>query len=291
MPVLALLLVLSSSIVHASWNLLLKRSGGQALFVCGIIVSQVALLAPLGGALYWLNPFPPIGWAFIIASGLVHLGYFVLLGRGYSSGDLSLVYPIARGSGSMLVPVLAVTFLQEQVAGLAVAGMAAILTGIFTLSWWGRLGEILRRPGALLRNPALGYALATGGCIAAYSIIDKSGVGYVQPFLYMYLTNAVTAAGLLPYMLLTRGRAAVLDDWRAHPLAIAGAGMLVYVAYCLVLTAFSIARVSYVAPAREIGIVAAALLGVVFLKETMGPGRIAGSALIVAGLTLIALAP
>jgi uncharacterized membrane protein len=135
------------------------------------------------------------------------------------------------------------------------------------------------------------YAVVTGLTIAAYSIVDKEGVGHVQPLLYMYFLSIGTAVALTPYILAHKGLEAVKPEWRANAVPITVAGLLTFAAYGLVLTAFTLSRVSYVAPAREIGIVIGVMMGIFLLKEPFGGGRLLGSGFIVAGLVLIALSP
>jgi len=291
MSLLALILVLAGSLAHAGWNLLLKRSDNKEVFVWALLVAGSLLLAPLGAVLIWLYPITAPGYWLILATIVVHIYYFVLLGRGYARGDLSLVYPIARGIGPMLVPVLAVLTLGEQIAWPAVLGIVFIIIGIYVVSWWGRFREILTAPLSFLRDGGIRYALLTGLTITVYTLVDKRGVQHVQPILYMYLLTLGVAAGLTPYILRNHGWAPVLQEWRAHAWPIVLAGLLVFAAYGLALTAFSLSRVSYVAPAREVSIVVGVLAGVLILKEPFGRGRLVGSAMIVLGLILIALSP
>ena len=291
MTSLALGLVLVSSLAHSSWNFLLKRSGDKEVFVWGLMVASSALLLPVGAVLAWLNPIDPVGWWFVAATIVLKTIYFGLLGRGYAEGDLSLVYPVARGMGPMLVPVLAVVFLDETIATPAIVGIVGIVAGIYTVSWWGSFRRLARQPLDLLRNPGTRYAVLTGITIAVYSIIDKQGVGHVQPFLYMYLLTLGSAVGLSPYVLVRRRLGAITQELRTNAGAIVLGGILTFLAYGLVLTAFSLSPVSYVAPAREVGIVITVLIGALALKEPFGGGRLLGSGMIVAGLLLIALSP
>ncbi len=295
MTAASLILVLLSALAHSTWNLLLKRSSDKEVFVWWLLVSGSVLLAPLGGILLWQNPIGPTGWWLVLTTIVVHIFYFVLLGRGYTQGDLSLVYPIARGGGTMLIPVLAVIILGERIEPLAIVGVVAIVLGIYTLSWWGNFRQLINQPLALFKNPGTRYAILTGLTISCYSLVDKTGVAHVQPFLYMYLMTLGTAMGLTPYVL---GKQGVRKGWKAaklefklNYLQIVVAGLLTYLAYGLVLTAFSWSRVSYVAPAREVGIVFGVLMGVFILKEPFGRGRLIGSGVIVLGLALIALSP
>ena len=291
MGVLAVTLVLLSAVSHAAWNLLLKRARNQEVFVWALLLVGSILLLPLGIVLLWKYPTTPTGLLFVAASSITHVFYFILLGRGYSKDDLSLVYPVARGTGSMLIPILAVLTLGERVSSQAVIGIAMIVVGIFLVSWWGRFGAILSNPAFLLRDGGIRYAALTGVTIAIYGLIDKQGVEHTQPFLYMYLLTVGSAIGSAPYILLTHGRRALREEWENNPRAMVAAGLLVFLAYGLVLTAFSLSQVSYVAPAREVGVVVGVLMGVFFLKEQFGRGRVLGSSVIVLGLALIATAP
>ena len=288
---LSLGLILVSALAHSTWNLLLKRSGNQEIFVWWLLVAASVLMAPLGAVLLWFNPVDQPGWWLVLATVVMHSLYFLLLGRGYAQGDLSLVYPIARGIGPMLVPVLAVVILGETMAPPAIAGVVAIIAGIYIVSWWGSFRRLVRRPLAFLTNSATRYAILTGLTIAVYALIDKRGVSHVQPFLYMYLMTLGSAAALAPYVLRKQGWTAVRREGRVNLLPITVAGLLTFLAYGLVLTAFSLSRVSYVAPAREIGIVIGVLMGVFILKEPFGGGRLLGSGFIVLGLGLIAFSP
>ena len=291
MTAVSLILVLLAAVAHASWNLLLKRATDPEVFAWCLLVVATVLMAPLGVALLFFNSVDVTGLWFILATIALHVLYFNLLARGYAQGDLSLVYPVARGMGPMLVPGLAVVFLNETIEPLAIGGIAAIIGGIYTISWWGNFHQVLRSPLLFLRSAGMRYAVLTGLTIAAYSIVDKEGVGHVQPLLYMYFLSIGTAAMLAPYVLLHKGIESVRIEWRANAVPITIAGVLTFAAYGLVLTAFSISRVSYVAPAREMGIVIGVMLGVLLLKEPFGRGRLLGSGFIVAGLALIALSP
>ena len=291
MTAVSLILVLLAAVAHASWNLLLKRADDPEVFAWCLLVVATVLLAPLGVVLLFYNSVDVTGLWFILATIVLHVLYFNLLARGYVQGDLSLVYPVARGMGPMLVPVLAVVFLNEKIEPLAIVGIAAIIGGIYTISWWGNFHQVLRSPLLFLKSAGMRYAVLTGLTIAVYSIVDKEGVGHVQPLLYMYFLTIGTATMLAPYVLFHKGVKSVRTEWRANAVPITIAGLLTFAAYGLVLTAFSLSRVSYVAPAREVGIVIGVMLGAFLLKEPFGLGRLLGSGFVVAGLALIALSP
>ena len=291
MTPLSLGLVLLSALAHSTWNLLLKRSSEPEIFVWWLLVVEAVLMLPLGVVLFWLFPIAPVGWLFVLATVILHVLYFILLGRGYAQGDLSVVYPIARGFGPMLVPILAVLLLRETVALPAILGIAAIVVGIYIISWTGELQRFLLRPWNIMRNTGARYAVLTGLTIAMYAIIDKRGVSHIQPFLYLYLMSLGSAVLLFPYIRRKWGIQAMGLTWRSNRTSIVLAGLLAFLAYGLVLTAFSLSRVSYVAPAREVGIVVGVLMGMLILKEPFGRVRLAGSSVIVLGLILIAVSP
>ena len=284
-------LILLSAFLHATWNLLMKRSGNQEAFAWGLVVSGSVMFVPLALVLFLLYPIDPPGYLYALVSTVFQSLYFIFLSRAYSRGDLSLVYPVARGISPILIPLLAVPLLGEQVTLPAALGIALIILGIYVVSWWGRFRKILARPSTLLRDRRFLFAVLAGIAIAGYSLSDKRGVEHVQPFLYMYLQTIGAAVLLAPYIIHRYGWAAVKKEWTTNTRAMLTASVLIFVAYGLALTAFSLAQVSYMAPAREFGIVVGVLMGVFLLKERFGRGRVLGSGFIVGGLALISLSP
>ncbi len=291
MTTAALAMVLLSALAHVGWNFLMKRARDHEAFVWWIQAAMTVLFLPLAVYLALVEPVPSQGWVFVIGTSILHAFYFVLLGRGYASGDFSQVYPLARGTGVALVPILGVLLLGEAVSPQAAGGVIAIFAGMFVVYWSGRISLMFSQPLVIMREPGTLYALATGLFIAGYSIWDKVGVSFVAPFLYMYLMALGTGAILTPYTLKFRGLAAVRNEWRANRWTIVAVGVLTFLAYGLVLSALEISQVSYVWPVREIGIVVAVLLGSLILKEPFGRGRVLGSCCIVIGVIAIALAP
>ncbi len=170
-------------------------------------------------------------------------------------------------------------------------GAALILTGILTLTWWGRFRALMARPGRFLNDIGVRYALATGVVISVYSVVDKQGVEHVTPFLYMYFVTAAGTIGMLPFLVRSFSRAQFAGEWRSYRTTIVAGGLLQFAAYGLVLTAFELARVSYVGPFREVGIVAGVIMGALLLKEPFGRGRVFGAWIVAAGAITIALAP
>ena len=291
MPTPALILVLLSGVAHVGWNFLMTRTSDHEAFVWWMQVVMAVLFAPLALLLFLAEPISLQGWLFVFGTSLIHAFYFLFLARGYATGQFSQVYPVARGLGPALVPLLGVLLLGESVSPPAVAGIAAVVAGVFIVYWSGSMARLLTHPLQFLGESSARYAIATGFCIAAYSIWDKVGVAHVAPFLYMHLMSLGTALALGPYMLRRSGIGGLKSAWRASPRAIVAAAVLTFLAYGLVLSALQLAQVSYVWPAREFGIVIAVLLGSLALKEPFGRGRLAGSCLIVVGIGAIAIAP
>jgi drug/metabolite transporter (DMT)-like permease len=280
---LALGLVLAAACCHALWNLLLKRAGeglgGDLVFVWLFILCSTAIWAPIA-AIDTAIERPHIGWAqlaFMAGSGVLHLAYFLLLQRGYAVGDLSVVYPLARGTGPILAMVGAIVILGERPSALAVAGGVVVGLGILAL-------------GGGRRTPlAVAYALATGGFIAVYTIWDKHGVDAlaVPPVLYFWSGDLLRSLLLTPYGLRRRREARAV--FAAHRKAVLGVAVLAPLAYILVLAALVFTPASYVAPAREVSIALAAALGVFVLREGDARRRLTCAAVIVAGVVALAV--
>lgn len=249
------------------------------------VVAAVAYL-PIGLYLFALHGLSAEGWPFVVATIAIHAVYFVLLGRAYGHGDLSLVYPIARGTGPLLVPVFAVPFLGERLSLLGVAGIGLIVLGVVTLQAGGFGPAALGRLGEATRHPAARYAVAVGVSIAVYSVVDKAGVGLVEPVLYTYLIFPGSVVLAAPYFWGPR-RAAVLGAWRENRRSLLAAGLLAPLSYGLALSAFRLGQVSYLAPLREVSIVVAALLGALVLREQLSRARMASCAVVALGVMLI----
>jgi drug/metabolite transporter (DMT)-like permease len=283
----ALGLVLLAAAAHATWNLLARRADDKLAFLwCGNVVST-ALFLPIGVWLLLTEPISVAAWGIVGASAGLEALYYWTLAQAYRHGDLSLVYPMARGTAPILVPILAALFLGERLSGLAGAGIGLVVLGTVaiharSLGWpsLGAIGEVLGQPGTR-------YALLTGLVIAAYSTLDKYGVSLVRPVLYAYLLFAGLSAILLPVVL--RRRSALVREWKLRQGSIVVVGLLAPASYGLVLLALTLAPVSYVAAAREVSVVLAAILGAVVLHEGYGPQRLLGSTAIAAGLMLLVL--
>jgi drug/metabolite transporter (DMT)-like permease len=275
----AIVLVLGAAFAHAGWNLAAKRvPHGGAVFVWLTSVLSFALLLPVAVVTIARNGMPGVWWLAIAVTGLVHLGYFLLLQRGYRVGDLSVVYPLARGTGPLLSVVAAVWLLNERPGVAALAGAAAVIAGVFVIGGLGIGG-----------TRGVGYGFATGALIAAYTLWDAHAVTTlaVPPLVLMTGSMFVEALLLAPYAF-TKKRE-VGEMWRTHRTPVLAVVVLSPLAYALVLFAMRLAPVSLVAPARELSIVIAGLAAWLVLGEPNPLRRLVGAVIVLAGVAAIAV--
>ncbi len=261
----AVALALGAAVLHAGWNVLLAGSRDTGASTAGVLIFGVALLAVpaliTGGVSAEAVPF-------IAASAALELVYFVLLARAYAGGELSVVYPIARGSAPVVVLVFGAIALNEDVPLGAAVGVLAIAAGVMLVGWpWRPARDLL-------------FGLAIGAVIASYTLVDSEAVEHADPIAYLALVIAPCAA-LYPAVTRTR------PDLSARSALTAAA---TFGAFLMVLAAFRLAPAAPVAAVRETSVVIAALLAAVFLHEQVGPRRVAGALLVAAGVAAIVLA-
>jgi drug/metabolite transporter (DMT)-like permease len=278
-----LLLVLAAAFAHAGWNLLAKGAEGGPAFVWLSSVAGAVLYLPVLVVALATAPgtLGVTALGLMAVSGALHALYFVTLQRGYAVGDLSFVYPLARGTGPLLSTVAAIALLGERPSALALAGAALIVGAVLSL---------VARPGAAAGGGgAVAFALLTGAAIAAYTLWDKHAVGPagLSPIVYYWGTNLANVSLLTPLAL--RDRARLRLAWRTSRRRAAGVGLLSPLAYVLVLYALARAPVSYVAPARESSILIGTLLGATVLGEADPRRRLLVAGGILAGVVALAL--
>lgn len=307
-----LLLLIGAAILHAGWNILLKtaedplRMAGRGMVVGAGVLIPAALV---GWLVVGRPPVPTEAWTLAFVSGLLEALYFALLSAAYARGDLSLVYPIARGTAPVLAVAIGIVFLGERLGPIAAIGVALLLAGILSLQ---RPWAILRRTSGMSprTRQAVWLAVATGVSIAAYSAVDRTGARVVAPWLYAALIWGFTAVFLAGGIAIVdrRGRraAASTSDPTLGPTrdpaptaAVTGwgraavGGLVTVAAYLLVLFAFAHAPLSAVAPVRESAIVLVSGWGSFRLGEAatrrMALTRLAAAAVIVLGAILLAL--
>ena len=282
---LALTLILAAALTHATWNLLNKQASGHATFTWLVAILSALLYAPATITVIevWQIQLSFVTIGIMAGSAALHTAYFVLLNQGYRAGDLSLVYPLARGTGPLLSSIGAIAFLGERPSVIALGGALLIIGGVVVLST--NLAK-LRQGGA---RDAIVYALITGLFIAAYTLWDKQAVSYfaVTPLVLDWGANVGRAIFLTPFAL--RYPDETIAEWRDHKYEAIACAVLIPLAYILVLTAMQFTPVSYVAPAREISILIGTVMGTRLLGEGDAGRRLAGSGAMVLGVVGLAV--
>jgi drug/metabolite transporter (DMT)-like permease len=281
MSPLVLLLLFASAVFHAGWNLLLKQAGEKHIATWWALVATAVCALPVLA----FNPISlAVAWPYVLASAGFEALYYWVLVQAYDQGDFSLVYPVARGAAPALLALWAVLFLGERLRLFGGVGLGLIVLGLAVVggsAWFTHRGS----PSRLSLGLALGVAL----CISLYSIIDAAAVKHNAPAGYTVVIFAATAALMAPVVLRRYGWPAVAAEWRGHWRRLLLIGLLTFLAYSLVLTVYRVGQVSYAGAVREISIVLAALAGWRLLGEPLGKVRVAGAAVVFAGILLIAL--
>lgn len=292
MSATALALVLVAALMHALWNVVAKKSGGDARFALITVLLMVTLWAPVGVWAAWgvLPAWGRLQWAVLLASAILHTAYVTALLRGYRLSDLTVVYPVARGTGPLLASLGAVAWLGESLSGLAIAGVVAVAVGVFFLAGgpglWAKAHDPTQRSRV---HAGLRWGMVTGALIATYTLVDGYAVKVllISPILVDYVGNLLRLPMLLPLAL--RDRADFARLWRAQWRSALVVAVLGPLGFVLVLYAMRLAPISHVAPAREISMLFAALLGGRLLGEGDRTARLAGAACIAAGVGALAL--
>ena len=292
MPPGALAMFLLAGLIHASWNIAAKKAGGDARFAAFSGLVMMVFWAPLG---LWLGvqQIPGWGrteWLLVAASAVCHSAYYVILLRGYRKADLTVVYPLARGSGPLLASMAAVILLGEQLSTLGVLGIGAVVAGVFLIAGGPGLWRSPHDAAQRLRvRKGMAYGVASGAFIASYTVVDGYAVKVLlmSPILVDYVGNLLRLGVLLPAVLrdVPTARRLWSTQWRYA----AYVGIVSPVAYVLVLYAMQVAPLSHVAPAREVSMLFAALIGGHLLGEGDRAVRLLGAGFIAAGVMALAL--
>jgi len=273
MPAGAIALALAAAFAHAIWNLLVAGARDSSAATAVAVWAGLLAFAPValitGGVHTAALPY-------VAASGALHLVYMALLAASYGRAELSLVYPLSRGSAPVLVLGAGAAFGTVPSAGQAV-GVLVVVAGILMVRGFERPHDI--------RD--LGFVAGVAVCIAAYTLVDKEGVSHASPIAYLELVLLIAALVYLPLAARLSGTAALRAELRPRILI---AGLCMFGAYTLVLAALTFAAAAPVAAVRETSIVVATVLGAVFLKEKVTRARMAGAIVVAAGVAVLALA-
>jgi drug/metabolite transporter (DMT)-like permease len=283
--VLVAALIAGAAVAHATWNVTVKRAGTTgpgflwATFVVGAVV-----FAPFGITSLIQSHTDLLRWlGFASVSGALQVGYFFLLQRVYRSADVSIVYPLARGTGPLLSVILAIVVLGERPGPIVLAGAALVVVGVVVIGFVGERGAARVNRSGVLGGLLIGVVIAlyTLWDAAAVTVGDMPPVGlYWGSVVFQLILVAVPAI---------RGWSATKRVSRDHWAAVLIVGILAPLAYMLVLSAIQLAPVSVVAPAREVSVVLVALAGWLLLHEARPAQRLVGATIVLAGVALLAL--
>ena len=292
MPLTALLLVLAGALIHALWNIAAKKAGGDARFTFFCAVIMFVFWSPLSIWLGW-DVVPTWGWlewTVIAISGFVHWVYFICLLTGYRKSDLTVVYPVARGSAPLMSSGVAVIVFGEQFSKLGALGIAGVVAGVFLIAGGPALFRAAHDPSKRERiKTGVIWGALTGALIACYTVLDAWAVKVLMlsPIVFDYWCNVLR----MPYSSI-----AVLRDipqarrlWALQWRQALVVGIFSPMGYVLVLYAAQIAPVSHVAPAREVSMLFAALIGGQLLGEGDRGLRVLGACCIAVGVMALAL--
>lgn len=285
MPLATLGLILLSAIMHASWNLVVKRARNKQVFMWwSVVVGSVCFAVFLIGS----SPLPVRVWPYIVASATLEAMYFVTLTLAYDIGDFSLIYPIARGAAPALLAIWTALFLAEPPRPGGLLGLALLVFGLIVIGsspLWARRSL----PGKhTFSIKGIVIALFTACCVSLYTTVDGAAVRFAPPFAYTIVVLGLSAVLFSPVVLLRYGARQVYSEWRVNWWRILLVGIFMLLTYVLVLNAYAVARVSYAGAIREVSVVFAALLGWLLLGEGFGLVRTIGAVLIFAGIVVIA---
>jgi drug/metabolite transporter (DMT)-like permease len=306
MPSTAFLLVILAGLIHALWNIAAKKAGGDVRFAGFTAIIMAVVWAPVGIYFGW-NVVPKWGWlewGFMMFSGIIHVIYFITLLRGYRKADLTVAYPLARGSGPLLSSAFAILFLGESLTLLGGFGIVAVVCGVFLIAGGINLWRILKSTSdtqstkiiednqvyhshQLLQErirKGIYYGLLTGVFIAAYTVLDAYAVKVllISPILIDFYGNFARIALLAPALL--RDKQATKQSWKKEWKYAVIVGSISPISYTLVLFAMQTAPLSHVAPAREVSMLFAALIGGHLLNEGDRIQRILGACCIAFGV-------
>ena len=287
----AILLVLASTLTHAWWNFLVKKNRGGTVFIGLSKVAEVVLFAPV--FLAWSVPRAsdyPGAWLLVLVAGLLALGNYAALARAYAHGDLSVVYPIARGGTLLFLPALGFLAFGERLSPVGWIALACIIAGIMLI----RLAAFTRESASalvrLLWSPAVAYALLASLTTAGYTVWDKRSVNLMPAFTYFYAYTVVIALCYVLWLVKWHSLAEIRDEWRAHRWPIVQVGVFNTTSYLLVLFALRTGTSSYVLALRQFSIALGVLLGWRILGEDMAAPKRVGVLLLIAGCALVAFA-
>jgi drug/metabolite transporter (DMT)-like permease len=292
MPLSAFALVILAGFIHSLWNIAAKKAGGDARFAGFSSLIIMVVWAPVGIYYGWdvVPNWGRLEWAFVALSGVLHVLYFVALLRGYRKADLTVVYPIARGSGPLISSICAIFLLGEVLSLQGMLGMLGVVAGVFLIAGGPKIFKTMQdvSQGPRVRQ-GLFYGLLTGLFIASYTVLDGYAVKVLllSPILLDYFGNFIRIVFLAPPLL--KDKAITLSLWKTQWKYALIVALISPISYVLVLFAMQTAPLSHVAPAREVSMLFAALIGGRLLGEGDRLLRLLGAVFIATGVIALAM--
>ena len=276
MPTLVMMVVLLAALLHATWNFLVKSTEDKEVSMSAVVLGHTPFAV---AALLFAPNIDLSCWPYALAGALLHTGYQIFLLASYRIGDLSQVYPLARGVAPLLVAVISVLFLHVALTTTAILGIAVIATGIMSLT-------LVRREGGLRNTKAARLSIITGCFIASYSLVDGLGAREAGSAVGFYGLLSILNAVLFSLAMAWRRPGTLGQVFQSPKLALAGGGAS-FAAYAMVIWAFTMAPIAMVTALRETSIIFALLLGVGVLKEPLNLTKLASTFLTMLGAGLL----
>jgi len=297
MPLKALLLLVLASLLQALSNLFIKESQRKVAFMAIASLISLIFYFPL---FIWahqksglMNPAQINFWSWIgiIACGGTGAIYYVFVGRAYDRGDLSVIFPVARGFGPIFILIFALILLREHISLLGLLGILIAVFGSYVIHLPSFRFSDLSVPfkAKAFKSKTFFYSMGAGACTATYSLINKKNLEAVDPLTLIYLIFAFMVLFLFVFLLVKNGSTEIKDEARTNKRNLLLIGILTFFASLLVLYALEISKVSYLGAVRNVSIVFGVLLGSLFLKEGYGKIRFVASLLILGGVFLISV--
>ena len=288
MLVLPIVLVVIASVLHAGWNLLLKKCYDKHTFAWLMLIESALICLPMLAFSEQTSP-PLTGLICAVIGALMGALHFLLLGLAYRLGDLSQVYPLSRGLMPVFTLAWALLFLGERPSPLGLAGIGLVVVGVFVLHLKEASLRGLVEPLRALKHRASQLAILLSLVLSTMALVDKVGVSLVDLAIYMPILYTLRPAFLTPYVLHAK-RGLIGAEWRANRWAILMAGAACPINYLMILYVMRTVQVSYVVALRQLSVVFGVLMGCLLLGESYGRTRLAGSILIFLGTFLISIA-
>lgn len=285
MTLLASFLILLYCIGHSYWNFLVKKSDNPQIMLVLIAMGSWILFFPIALIYLFINPISIQSWIFILINAVLQVFYYAFLGKAYKLADLSIVYPLARGSAVFFIPLWGVLFLNESISSTALFGIFMVFIGLLFIS----IIPIINKDLLITRNLIIGIILSVlvGLNISFYTIVDKKAVSAVNPFIYPIL---ITIGGSLGAIMFTGSKNKIMDlklHFQKNYSTVIFGSIVMYLAYSVMLYALNISKMSYAATSRELTIIVGIIWSYFFLKEKIYITRFLSIVLIFFGAVII----